>query len=69
MTPNSRYRIIYGKTQPLVTWETDEEAAWKKAEMLERAGYDVQVWEAFPDGTWEVLKSIEEEIPWKTSKT
>nr|DAG79810.1 MAG TPA: hypothetical protein [Caudoviricetes sp.] len=51
MAQNSRYRIIYGKTQPMATWATGEAAAWKKAEMLERAGYSVQVWKINPDGS------------------
>lgn len=51
MAQNSRYRIIYGKTQPMVTWETNVDAAWAKAEMLERAGYSVQVWKINPDGS------------------
>lgn len=46
-----RYQIVYCKTQPLITWESTEAAAWAKAATLKRYGYRCHVWRIRPDGS------------------
>lgn len=53
-----QYQVIYCKAQPLSCWCETAEEATAKAEMFEKVGYSVTIWEHTEEGAVPYNKTL-----------